>query len=499
MRKLISFVLILSLISMLSGCDTNDTKSIGIIPLDSRPCNTQYAQLLGEMAGYKVLMPDKELLDCFTDASEADALWNWLEHHHCDYYILFTNQLLSGGLINSRSLSGYVNEDSFFQKLSAFLETHKNSEITIISVLPRLLPSQYDSELWLYQKELSAYGSALDQSIQENLQKTDMPDDVPVDIVEQYIELYQTNYDFLNKLSKYAQNNVSLVIGQDDAQQYCPSNAIYRSMEKLENENITTLHGADELTMLTIARYNAKPVSLNILYSDENYMNTYYPYEAADLKTVIQEKANYVNINIDEKAKDTLIIHVDPASLQQTKDLLCKSYGGYLALADIAYTNKGDIALADTLLEQEMFQKIHCYSGWNTASNTIGTVLAHYQLSTQYVDSEQAAKAALEFKLVRYSEDQIYQGSISNSLRNELLNSGQMDTTTTFSHTDAYINATELLRQHFAPYGEQLRELVYGTQNILPGYTLNCTEAVYNVSFPWTRAFEIYAQWDINK
>ena len=41
-------------------------------------------------------------------------------------------------------------EELFFNKLSAFIDTHKDSTITIISVLPRLLPSQYDEELWSY-------------------------------------------------------------------------------------------------------------------------------------------------------------------------------------------------------------------------------------------------------------------------------------------------------------------------------------------------------------
>ena len=166
-------------------------------------------------------------------------------------------------------------------------------------------------------------------------------------------------------------------------------------------------------------------------------------------------------------------------------------------MADIAYTNKGDVALTDVLLTNDVFQTVTCYSGWNTASNTIGTVLAHYQISKQYVDTKDAAKAALAFKLTRYSEDQIYQGHISNNLRGQLSQAKQMDYTTAFVDAAAYEVATNTLTKAFAPYGEKLKALAVGEQQILPGYTFRCKGADYMVSFPWMRAFEIEAEWDI--
>ena len=87
-RKLLSLILILSLLVIPCGCVSKDSVSIGIVPLDSRPCNTQYAQLLGEMAGYQVVLPDGELLDDFTVPSEPLPLWDWLNEQDCDHYIL---------------------------------------------------------------------------------------------------------------------------------------------------------------------------------------------------------------------------------------------------------------------------------------------------------------------------------------------------------------------------------------------------------------------------
>jgi len=298
------------------------------------------------------------------------------------------------------------------------------------------------------------------------------------------------------RLSEFAGENVSLVIGQDDAQEYCPSNVVYRALQKLENENMTLLHGADELTMMTVARYQAVPSSLRIVYSDDSFADAYYPYEGVSLAEGIAEKLAYLHITADENAKDTLVVHTDCDSISQTLSLLQESNSTYMGLADIAYTNKGDVALSDVLLTEEVFDKVHCYSGWNTASNTLGTVLAHYQVSKTFAGDQQASEAALAFKLVRFSEDLAYQGTISNELRSELLNQKKMDGTTTFTDEFAYTDASARLQEQFAPHAERLAILAEREQVILPGVTVQCKQTDYTIVFPWNRAFEVYVQWD---
>jgi hypothetical protein len=46
-------------------------------------------------------------------------------------------------------------------------------------------------------------------------------------------------------------------------------------------------------------------------------------------------------------------------------------------------------------------------------------------------------------------------------------------------------------------YGDKLCDLVVGRQVLLPGIVVQCNKAEYKVSFPWDRAFEIYAQWNV--
>ena len=82
-----------------------DKITVAIVPLDSRPCNTRYPYLLGQMADMRVILPPAELLDYYLSPADKDGLWQWLENTSakCDYILLCTNELFQGGLINSRN------------------------------------------------------------------------------------------------------------------------------------------------------------------------------------------------------------------------------------------------------------------------------------------------------------------------------------------------------------------------------------------------------------
>lgn len=99
----------------------------------------------------------------------------------------------------------------------------------------------------------------------------------------------------LDKLySLAASGSIELVVGQDDGAQFCPSNIITRNLQNKQTANVTFLHGADELEMLILASYLDLPTAeVNIIIEDEDTLNAYFPYEAADLKTVLAEKHRF--------------------------------------------------------------------------------------------------------------------------------------------------------------------------------------------------------------
>ena len=496
MKKLWKIFLPLLLIILIAGGvyfyqqNKANSTAIALIPLDSRPCNTQYPQTLAQMAGMRLILPADALLDDFLTPADQEGLWQWLEQTapKCERIIISTNELLQGGLINSRSSDSYANLESDINRLQEFCQNHPEQKITILTILPRLLPSQYDSTLAPYMNQLSQYGRAWDKA---DLNAAPLPQsEVPAEILEKYRQVFLQCGELLKQLQQMAANGLcEVVIGQDDGEEYCPSNILKRRILANPTANLTFVHGADELTMLILASFvDLPPSEVQIIIDDESAWSKYFPYEAADLATILKEKLALANVTLFADAEDTIFIHADSASSTEAISFITTKSSSYRGLADIAYTNKGDKALADDLLSPA--NTLHAYSGWNTAGNTLGTVIDHYRLSQAFPQTKQAAQAAVEFKVIRLSEDLVYQALISNDLRLSLANQKLMNSSTTAFTADIE-QIESLLTERFAPYKVQLEELFTATQEILPQVKVDVTSAEINLSFPWNRAFEV--------
>ncbi len=94
-------------------------KVIAYVPLDDRPDNEERVIYLAESLGYTLAMPERDLYHTALDgqplnsngtqSGDRAALYEWVleqEKAGCDRYILFMDQLLSGGLVNSRAMAG---------------------------------------------------------------------------------------------------------------------------------------------------------------------------------------------------------------------------------------------------------------------------------------------------------------------------------------------------------------------------------------------------------
>ena len=88
---------------------------IAYVPLDDRPDNVERVVYLAESVGYSLVMPEADLYRTRLDGQPTNengtqygdiaALYEWVldqEAAGCDRYILSMDQLLSGGLVNSR-------------------------------------------------------------------------------------------------------------------------------------------------------------------------------------------------------------------------------------------------------------------------------------------------------------------------------------------------------------------------------------------------------------
>ncbi len=138
-------------------------KTIAYVPLDDRPDNVERVVYLAESLGYALAMPEKVLYRTALDGQpknfdslqrgEPWSLFTWVleqEAAGCDRYILSLDQLHSGGLVASRSMTGYdielpgggtVQVHSMLEQLLTALSTDENNVVWLLDSVMRLAPT----------------------------------------------------------------------------------------------------------------------------------------------------------------------------------------------------------------------------------------------------------------------------------------------------------------------------------------------------------------------
>lgn len=513
LKKVYIFTLFLIIVLLFLGPSSLETVNIGLIPLDSRPANTQYPQTLASMSNINVEIP-WIYLDDYLEPASQEFLWCWLrtEIDNFDQVIINTNQLFNGGLIASRDPDSYENMEKKLKMLEEFCRENVEKEIIVITVLPRLLPSQF-TELWNYQYDLVSYAQEVDKSALLGTEPPPPPATVPEEILQDYLNIYENAQLITEKLIAFTNQGLidELLIGQDDAQEFGLSNKIVRKIKPLLNDRIYFVHGADELTMLALAKNIIAETlpAINIQYANEIKKGYYYPFEAEKLENVLQTKMNYINLPLKDNDQRNSIpnnmqfIYNDPEKIDVLQQFLTKDNDrvfsapniDYLGIMDIAFTNKGDKRLYELFLNKELNRKIHGYAGWNTAGNTIGTELAHYAFY-QYLQKnlgkysmegqEKALQSYVEFKFIRVAEDLLYQGILRDKL-NEELKARNIDSTNLGERKS---EAEEILQDLYEEYRGELEDAFKG-EYIIGKFRFNVENISSRMELPWGRTFEV--------
>ena len=469
---------------------------IGLIPLDSRPANTQYPELLAKLAGLDLEIP-YEYLDDFLTPANRDQLWQWLSNETTEFnsLIINTSVLFNGSLIETRNPEAYKLAEEQLEQFRSFCLENKDKNIIVINVLPRLLPSQF-TNLWPYQKPLVEYAIALDKADLSGQGDISLPSDVPEELVQDYLSIYTRAELIAHSLIEMAQEGLidHLLFGQDDAEKHGLSNRIVRKISKDFTEKITFVHGADELTMLALVK-NAISVpeqGINISYSNKDFTTKVFPFEADTLEKVLEAKLNYLGLKNNPHSPFLEIIHTDPNNSTEVLTLIEENHHDYLGVADIAFTNRGDISLRESFLAPQVFNRINGYSGWNTASNTLGTELSNFATVQHFLSQDwkkaekiKALEAYMNFKYIRFAEDFVYQGILRNELNNRLLAKG-LDPN---NLGERKAEAETILKELFVPYQEQLQKAFMG-EHTLGDLIFTVKEIKSEISLPWARTFE---------
>jgi hypothetical protein len=200
---------------------------------------------------------------------------------------------------------------------------------------------------------------------------------------------------------------------------------------------------------------------------------------SAGLRNSLRE-IHSVQRNVDEFARSLA------ASVAQGKDC---------AVVDVAFVNGGDIELGEALRRHVDLAQLAGFGGWNTAGNTLGTVLAHSvirHLQRSRGASLSALAAHIEFLFLRFVDDYLYQGWVRSQVALDVLPPlGILPKMTNLEEATTQIEAE--VNARLIPAAADFAQIHFAGQTLLAGESQLTVEelGVSRVFFPWGRLFEI--------
>ncbi len=176
-KRVFAAVLVCSL--LLSGCgavrtepepypesaDSESAKTVAYVPLDDRPDNVERVVYLAESLGYVLAMPEADwyrtaldgqpLNENGTQCGDMGRLYEWVleqEAAGCDRYILSLDQLMFGGLVNSRAVTaeactvtlpngGTIHLQKLLENMMEALSSDPDNVVWLLDSVMRLAPT----------------------------------------------------------------------------------------------------------------------------------------------------------------------------------------------------------------------------------------------------------------------------------------------------------------------------------------------------------------------
>ncbi|ORX22558.1 hypothetical protein BVF91_11155 [Thermoanaerobacterium sp. PSU-2] len=505
MKKFFVFIMILMITISIVSIDTSYKDSmkyvskdkIVFVPLDTRPVSLQNVEIIAKAGGKELLVPPMDALDNYKKKSNQDMIYDWLkgavERPDVSAIIISTNQFISGGLIGSRNYINDINYKESLERLKEIIGLSGNKRLFLISIMSQVSPVLYQQDTIYVQNNANInYYVQIKKAISENDTKTlerlklSMPS-----YLFNYMSVIASEVLINEKMVSDLKPNVTLTIGLDDTTMKSMLKYSYDDLKSAikDYKNVYMLHGADEISMMTVAKIlneeNGLKPSYKIVYEESGDENSYLPFEGGTVKEITEEKIGYIGGVVSQDAKNIIYIHMHKNYKTGIKNVVSKYKisGQNFGISDVAKTNGGDKDLVDEILKDKLITNVDAYSGWNTPSNTIGTVVAELSIKS-YIDTKKD-KNALEdmqkyyyaFAFIRYADDYIYQSIVRDAMQNWAKSNGlNPDNLTNKSEADA------VLREKMKPYLDMLMSIYDDCGIKIKGA---------DVEYPWNRMFEI--------
>ncbi|MFJ2503552.1 DUF4127 family protein [Microbacterium sp. NPDC087592] len=396
--------------------DTTLRPRIALLPLDDRPVNVRLPGDVAAVAGVILDVPPAEILPSYRVAGDATALGAWLLDRVADpatvHVVVSVDMLLYGGLIASRTSADTTRE--VLERLDVLREVRRRrpelpiSAVSLVTRASNSYSAAEEPEYWReHGKEIHALGGDAHRLLDEaDVLPLSELTPVPAEIVSDYSARRLRNHIVnLSTLALVEDATLDfLAITADDTAPFAAGSAeqvwLRHWMRMLPSgRDVLMYPGADEVGAALVARALAAnagvTASFSVACADAEGMTRIPPYENMSLAASASRQIRAAGaVEVSEGGDVTLVLHapdpdrhdmfrgrpdqVDEDAVAGTVALIRERLdaGEHVALADVRYPNGADEALVRALAEAGLLGRLEAFGGWNTAGNTLGSVVA---------------------------------------------------------------------------------------------------------------------------
>lgn len=434
-------------------------KKFVYLPLDERPCNYSFVGFISENnEKYRLVSPPLEKLGKGKTPADYQTIKEFLlqECADADYLITALDMILYGGIFPSRR--HHLPQEELENRLTLLRVLKENNprlKIYAFSLVMRCPhysraesePDYFNicgREIFLYGQNEHKYADGLISKEEYLATKESLK------ICEPYIPDFTSRREkninvFLSALKMVGNVIDEFAILQDDSAPYgytALDQRKVRAMIEKRGIDVESYPGADEggLTMLARAITDMENYSPKIcpVYPDESCKYVIPLYEDREVYKSIRAQIKSAGATLCERESEAdilLFCNLPVGEMQEITDLYGPNYtarnlpqyvekmkkaqeaGKAVALADIAYSNGGDAETVDEVTQKIGLLSLAGYAGWNTSSNTLGTVICQSILYHFYGDTETHRR----FTALRVYEDVGYCAYVREQIRNNEL------------------------------------------------------------------------------
>ncbi len=446
---------------------SNTPLTIALVPLDERPVNTRYPQMLGAIGGASVLLPPTEMRGLQRVPADLNAVTAWLQETAAtaDAAIVSAEYLGFGNLINARisqdSAARVLTRLGLLADLNPICPVHAFSLITRVSNADDAVEepeywAQWGTKFYRYAR-LTHQAERGELEDTEELARLDatLPPDLKADWLVRRLRNHTVN---LGLLDMAARGQItSLRLTSDDTS---PLGFPSRERDWLRGwprligpalaDRVLMHPGADEvgsalLSKLLMERAGRTP-RVGIVYSHPGDDALVAPYEDRPVRETVEGQIRACGCAVaDDLGGCDFLLGVATPSPRRTdyhpeyesedRQERAPAYRAFLielahwlargvpvAFADVAYPNGSDPLLTALLLAPDSPLapgRLAAYGAWNTAGNTLGVVVAQATCTLLMGDNPDRALAQRIFLAHRFLEDGGYQTIIRREARAE--------------------------------------------------------------------------------